>query len=286
MYTKDIVIEQIKDRFIKADAVVIGTGAGLSASAGLNYGDTEFFANKYPLFYKKGYKTINDGISRHWNLNEENARSYWGFWCNHINNIFYEPKQLEVYKNLYELVKDKKHYIITTNADGQFFKGNYDPDKIFAMQGSYGYFECQNGCSDESYENSEMIAKMLEGFDNETLLIREEDIPHCPKCNELLRPNVRIDQYFAEKRHMVNKDKYFDFLNDVIDKNVLFLELGVGFNTPVIIRFPFENMTKLIKDACLVRVNLTNNFVNENIQEKSILADMDISDLINQLNLK
>lgn len=280
---KSQTVDSIREHIEQADIIVIGAGAGLSASAGLNYNDQVFFAEKYTPFLKEGFKTISDGIENNWYLTRENASTFWGFWANHINNIFYQPKQLETYKLLYDLIKDKNHFIITTNADGQFFKGNFAHDKIFAMQGSYGYFQCQSGCNDKIYQNEEMIKQMLKGFNTDTLKIRVEDIPICPNCGELLCPNLRIDQYFVEKEHMKNKDMYQNFINEVGNDHVVFLELGVGFNTPVIIRYPFEEMTRLFTNATLIRVNKTMPQISSTILGKSIVSDMDIHELLTHL---
>ena len=273
-------INIIKEKIEDADAIVIGAGAGLSASAGLNYGDSDLFAKYYTPFLKKGYKSIGEGISDNWNLDESNAVTYWGFWANHINNIYYRQPQMETYKLLYDLIKDKSRFIITTNGDGQFFKGNYDEDNIFAMQGSYSLFQCQKNCNDKVYDNEEMIKKMLAGFDSETLEIRKEDIPRCEDSGDLLVPNLRIDSNFVETPHMVNRDKYIEFINTNADKNILFLEFGVGYNTPVIIRFPFEQMTETIENAYLIRVNKYYPELPKSLKDKAVSSTMDIHELL------
>lgn len=276
-------MDLIKNKLSEADAIVIGAGAGLTASAGIDYMDVAFFSDKYPMFLKKGYKTIWDGITNNWQISAENASIYWGFWCHHINNVYYEPGQLASYKKLYDVISGKKHFIITTNADGQFFKGNFKKENIFAMQGSYGYFQCRKGCHNKLYDNQEMVAQMIEGFDNETLEIRASDIPYCPKCGELLIPNLRIDQFFVEGMHMEHHDSYIDFINKHSNGRLVFLELGVGFNTPSIIRYPFEEMTRLINHATLIRVNKESEQVKSSIADKIIIAQINIDELIQQL---
>jgi len=276
-------IESIVYKLQEADKIVVGAGAGLSASAGLDYNDKRFFEKMYTPFLKKGYETISQAISNNWYLTKANATIYWGFWANHINNIYYSQKQLEAYKSLYNMIKDKNYFIITTNADGQFFKGGFDLDKVFAMQGSYGKFQCQRGCHDTIYDNKKLISKMLKGFDVETLKIKEEDIPICPKCGELLYPNLRVDQYFVEKPYMYNKDDYIEFVN-INDEKILFLELGVGFNTPIIIRYPFEEMTRNYDNATLIRVNKKAFQVSNDIKSKAIMTDIDIYELLKAIN--
>lgn len=276
-------INRISEKIQKADVVVVGVGAGFSAAAGLNYMDADFFRKNYPNFIKKGYKNINEGIANNWYLNESSAESYWGFWANHIHVIYYKQKQLKAYKDLYKLIAAKKHFIITTNADGQFYKGKFDVNKIFAMQGSYGKFQCQKKCHETIYDNEAMIIDMLDSFDERSLNVSTESVPRCPKCGGLLMPNLRIDSLFAEKPHMVNQQAYMDFINDHCNGQVVFLELGVGFNTPIIIRSPFEQMTKMIESAFLIRVNLYHPAIRGVPDEKSLGTTIDAADLMNVL---
>jgi NAD-dependent SIR2 family protein deacetylase len=275
-------IDSIVYKLQEADRIVVGAGAGLSAAAGLNYNDKEIFARLYQPFLKKGYETISEAISNNWYLNKDNATVYWGFWANHINNIYYSQKQLDAYSLLYDIIKDRNYFIITTNGDGQFFKGGFDASKIFAMQGSYAKFQCQHGCHDVTYDNEKMIQKMLQGFDKDSLEIQKEDIPICQICGQLMCPNLRIDQYFVEASNMNNKNDYVEFVN-VSDENILFLELGVGFNTPGIIRFPFERMTRIYDNATLIRVNKGLQQASEAIKDKAIMANIDIHELFKEI---
>ena len=277
-------LQSIHDKITKAEGLVIGVGAGFSASAGLDYLNEEFFKKHYPDFIKKGYRNISEAIADNWYLNETNARKYWGFWANHIQTVFYNRPQLKAYKDLHRLIKNKEHFIITTNADGQFFKGSFDTSKIFAMQGSYGKFQCRNKCHETVYDNAEFIDRMLERFDSQALTVPAETVPRCPKCGDLLIPNLRVDGNFVEKPHMKNQKAYIDFINKKSDKNLVFLELGVGFNTPIIIRSPFEQMTKMIDLATLIRVNLYHPDIRGIEKEKTVSTTMDAASLISVLN--
>ncbi len=272
-------IKEVIKSLKSADKIVIGGGAGLSAAAGLNYDDPHFFKSHYEAFYKKGLTTIADGIARNWYLTKENAVSYWGFWANHIRNIYYSQSQLEIYKNLYDIIGDKDYFVITTNADDQFYKGLFDKERLFSMQGSYSHFQCRRGCHPTLYDNKEMIDNMLRHFDPESLTIRESDLPICPVCGDLLCPNLRIDHFFVESEKVTQRDNYVKFL-DVSSEKIVFLELGVGYNTPVIIRYPFEEMTKNFKNAKLIRVNLEYSKVTANIEDKALAIDVDIGQLL------
>jgi len=266
-----------------AKAVVLGVGAGFSASAGLDYNDPDFFEQDYSEFTQKGYKNINEAIAGNWYLNESSAREYWGFWSSHINNIYYKHNQLRSYVDLFHLIKDKNYFIITTNADGQFYKGLYDTSRIFAMQGTYGKLQCQKKCHESVYDNKKMIKTMLEHMDWSHLKVADFTVPRCPKCGGLLVPNLRIDGNFVEAPHMVNQSKYLEFLNTNSKEELVFIEFGVGFNTPVIIRSPFEQMTKMLDKASLIRVNLFHPDIKGVESEKAHSICMDASELIEHL---
>lgn len=281
----ETLVDEVKKAIDNAQRIVIGAGAGLSASAGLDYNDPRLFEEKYKVFYQKGFKTIADAISHHWSLTDDNKKQYWGFWANHINTVYYSQEQLDTYLALYDIIRDKNYYVITTNGDGQFYKGDFDTDKVFSMQGSYDQIQCQHGCHNKTYDNKDMIIKMLKGLDRETLEIAEEDVPYCPVCGGLMCPNLRIDQYFVEDANQQTKEGYIDFVN-VEDEAILFIELGVGYNTPGIIRYPFEDMTHMYDDGLLIRINLMDSDVPDEIYHKSISVGGDIQSFFKSLKGK
>ncbi len=263
-----------------ADNIIIGVGAGLTASGGINYLNTEHFKQYYPQYYKQGYKNIMDVMGKKfWKINEDNAQEYWTFWATHINHVRYQTGLLEPYKRLHDLIKDKNHFIISTNVDGQLEKAGFNKEKIFAPQGDYAYFQCSTPCTYDIYYNEKMIKTMLENKIDE-YTIQKEDIPLCPKCGEYLIPNLRSDNTFVEKPHMENFPSYQKYIDKIIDNNVVLLELGVGFNTPVIIRFPFEKLAEKYSNFSLIRVNLTeyisntNNLLEINEDINKVLGDI------------
>jgi len=266
----------------KADKIVIGAGAGLSAAAGLNYNDEILFNKLYGPFVKLGHQTIAQTLANYWYLTEENAKSYWGFWSHHIHNIYYHYDQLDTYKMLYDIIKEKDYFVITTNVDDQFKKGGFDHKKVYSMQGSYGQFQCQKACHNKIYDNNEMIQQMLLGFDHKTLEIKDKDIPRCPNCGGLMCPNLRVDHLFVNGDTTNQRSDYINFIDDAKDK-IVFLELGVGYNTPIIIRYPFEEMTKLLDHGTLIRVNYDYDQVPEGIVGKSVTTNKDIHMLLNNI---
>ena len=264
-----------------ADHILIGIGAGMSASGGLNYSDPELAKKWYPEYFSLGKHSISEIMGDFWptTINDKNAVAYWGFWAQHICHIRYEAKVLQPYQDLFEIVSKKDYFICSTNVDGQLEKAGFDKRKIFAPQGNYAFFQCEKPCTQDVYENKFMIDTMLENMVS-PLHIRKQDIPHCPRCGRFLIPNLRCDYRFVEKPHMENLRTYQEFLDKSEDKNPVLLELGVGFNTPGIIRMPFERITAEFADAKLIRINFEDANVNPIIQNRSISIREDIQQVL------
>lgn len=264
--------DNIKKLIDEADSILIGAGSGLSTAAGINYAGEEF-KNKFAPFIKK-YKFTDLYTSSFFDFNTK--EEYWGYWAKHIDFANTGRKGTELYKKIYEAVKDKEYFVITTNVDDQFYKTGFDEKRIFRVQGSYALNQCSKGCHNKLYSNVELVNKMLNAIDKD-LKVPTELVPHCPVCGENMEPNLRKDEYFIQDELWYKQsEKYEKFLDENKDKNVLLLEFGVGFNTPGIIRFPFEQMTIQNEKWTLVRFNKdTRSFydlddrlieVNENIE--------------------
>jgi len=276
-------VEQAIQLIENADYVLIGAGAGFSAAGGLDYSDPELFEKWFPQLVESGINTLWEGLSSHWYMKESNKRRFWGYWANHINKIRYESPVLTPYKQLYELLKNKNYFVITTNVDYQFYKAGFDPNKIYAPQGDYAFFQCERACIDVVYPNKPYIDQMVSGTDFETLEVREEDIPICPNCGAHMSKNIRIDHTFVEAPHLENQDAYYEFINKSVDGKLVLLELGVGFNTPIIIRWPFEKVTSTHPKATLIRMNMNKPEVSDELKEKSLTFDENITDIFNRI---
>ncbi|MDO4536320.1 MAG: Sir2 family NAD-dependent protein deacetylase, partial [Clostridium perfringens] len=254
-------IKRIKELIDNVDYVLVGAGAGLSAAGGINYLDEKLAEKWFPEYKGLNLNSIAQIQSAFWDLTEDNVLAYWGYWSRHIYNIRYKIGATKPYLDLYKLLKDKEHFIITTNVDGQFEKAGFKKENIFAPQGEYAFFQCSKPCSNELYDNKEMINTMVENIEDK-FYIREEDIPLCPKCGSFLVPNLRKDNFFVEKPHFKTLSAFNDFIEKAKGKNLVLLELGVGYNTPVIIKYPFENITlEYPKNTTLIRINLGENTV-------------------------
>lgn len=265
-----------------AEKILIGVGSGLSAAGGLNYTDADLVKKWFPEYYSKGFRSIFEIQGMCWNLKICKPESYWGYWSRHIWHIRYETECLKPYKDLYNLMRNKDYFICSTNVDGQLEKAGFPKEKIFAPQGDYALFQCSKPCSNDVYDNREMVKRMIENMPSSTKICKE-DIPLCPKCGAPLVPNLRCDDTFVEKPHLFNEDDYDDFIEDSRQKHIILLELGVGFNTPVIIRYPFDMIARKFINANLIRVNLSYPEVPEEIESKSISFQEDIAKTLNDM---
>lgn len=275
-------IEKAKTWIKEADCILIGAGAGLSASGGINYCDENLVKKWFLEYHKLGYKSLPEIQSIYWRYETSNPQRYWGYWARHIYHIRYEMNALEVYKDLFNLVKDKEYFICTTNADGQFEKSEFLKEKIFSPQGNYAFFQCSEPCTQDIYPNDKYINKMLNNMIS-PYEIDKEYIPFCPKCGKPLIPNLRCDEKFVGAPHMKNIENYEKFIFKNKHRKMILLELGVGFNTPGIIRFPFESMAERYKDTKLIRININDDNLLTNISDKSIMLKSDIQKIITLL---
>ncbi len=266
----------------EAEKVLLGIGAGASASGGLNYADPQLVERWYPDYRALGYSTILDIMGRYWSLHLNRPEEYWAFWARHIFHIRYEPGALEPYRLLYQLMGGRDYFILSTNVDRQLEKAGFARERIFAPQGDYGLFQCSRPCTKSLYENIDMVATMLDNMPD-PLHVRTEDVPLCPKCGAYLVPNLRCDDTFVEERHLATLPDYRKFVAESAKKRLVMLELGVGYNTPVIIRFPFEKLAEKYSLARLIRVNLDNASVPESIRDSSFSFAMDITNCLNML---
>lgn len=270
-------IENIKKLIDEAEYVLIGGGAGLSSSAGIEYSGKRF-EDTFKEFIEK-YHFTDMYTSGFYDFKTQEEK--WAYWAKHmyINDI--GMKATDLYKEILELVKNKKYFVITTNVDDQFYKAGFDKDRIFATQGSYAYIQCSCACHDKIYNATDMVKKMVENIKD--CKIPSELVPKCPVCGENMEVNLRKDAYFVQDDNWYRQnERYGEFLDNTKDKKVLLLELGVGFNTPGIIRHPFEQMTYNNNEWNLVRINKDNTSTFFDIEDKIIKIKDDISAVFSQ----
>ena len=291
---EDVKIEFLKNEIKKADAIVIGAGAGLSTSSGLTYSGERF--EKYFFDFAKKFG-ISDMYSGGFYLFPD-KETLWAWWARHIYfNRYIEPAK-PVYRDLLSIVKDKEYFVITTNVDHQFQRAGFDKKRLFYTQGDYGLFQSVNPQNQNTYDNEDWVIKAIEaqGFkkneegifevpDNKeiSMKIPTELIPKCPDDSDVTM-NLRVDSYFVEDEGWQRASKaYSDFLEKYKDKHILFLELGVGNNTPVIIKYPFWQMAIENKNAVYACINYNEAFCPTQIKDRSICINGDIGEILKKI---
>ncbi|NRG33088.1 Sir2 family NAD-dependent protein deacetylase [Niallia circulans] len=272
-------IELTKELINEADYIVIGAGAGLSAAAGIQYGGERFTDNFGPFIEKYGLTDMYS--SGFYPFPSEEDR--WAYWARHISLNRYEVGPTKLYQTLHQVIRENKYFVITTNVDSQFELSGFPTEKIFEVQGNYGNLQCAKGCHDKVYNNELLVKEMI--VKTEDCKIPSELVPVCPVCGGKMDPHLRINQYFVQNNDWNKANQaYNSFLKDSGGKKVLFLEFGVGFNTPGIIRYPFEQMTYQNNDAKLIRFNREHpNGAKEN-NDKTIVFTEDILTILSELN--
>lgn len=271
-------IRRLREELKAADAVVIGAGAGLSASAGFSYSDSRFHRYFSDFEAKYGFHDMYSGGFFPYSTPEE----HWAYWSRYIYYNRYADPPKSTYKDLLELVRGKDYFVITTNVDHCFQKAGFDKERLFYTQGDYGLFQCSEPCCNETFENESLIRKMLER--QEDMRIPSALVPVCPHCGKPLTMNLRSDHRFVEDHGWHEAaGRYEHFLRSKSGQNVLFWELGVGYNTPVIIKYPFWQMTANNRKAVYACVNLGEAVCPAEIEVQSICINSDISKVLQDL---
>lgn len=270
-------IEKLKEKIRTADAVVIGAGAGLSTAAGFTYSGERFEKYFSDFRQKYGFEDMYSGGFYPYQTPEE----HWAYWSRYIFVNRYQDTPKPVYENLLKLVADKDYFIITTNVDHCFQKAGFDKKRLFYTQGDYGLFQCSEPCRQETFENKDIILEMLNR--QKDMKIPTELVPVCPHCGKPLTMNLRSDDKFVEDEGWHRAaERYENFLRTRANEKILFLELGVGYNTPVIIKYPFWQMTANNPNATYACVNKGQAVCPTEIRHKSICINYDISNVINE----
>lgn len=274
-------IERLKEELAKADAVVIGAGAGLSTSAGFVYNGERFKQYFSDFEAKYGFHDMYSGGFYPYDTPEE----HWAYWSRYIYVNRYMDAPKPVYDALFELVKDKDYFVITTNVDHCFQKAGFDKKRLFYTQGDYGLFQCSEPCCQETFENEEMIRSMMER--QKDMKIPTELLPICPHCGKPLTMNLRSDNRFVEDKGWHEAaERYQLFIRRHQNMRVLFLELGVGYNTPVIIKYPFWQMTAENPKATYSCVNYGEAIGPDEIRKRAVYLNDDIGKVLDELSNK
>lgn len=272
-------IKRLKSAIEESEAIVIGAGAGLSTSAGFVYTGERFrkyfsdFEEKYDFhdMYTGGFYPY------------QTPEEHWAYWSRYIYVNRYMDAPKPVYQELLRLVKDKDYHVITTNVDHCFQKAGFDKKRLFYTQGDYGLFQCSEPCCQETFENEDIIRRMME--QQKDMRIPSELLPVCPHCGKPMTMNLRSDNSFVEDEgwHLA-AERYNNFMRSRKNMRILFLELGVGYNTPGIIKYPFWQMTAANGKAVYCCLNMGDAVCPDEIKKQSICIDGDIGEILSNLH--
>lgn len=281
-------IEQLKQIISEAKTIVIGAGSGLSTSAGFTYSGERFEKYFSDFAVKYGFQDMySGGFAPFASLKER-----WAYWSRYIMINRYMDPPKPVYNNILSLVRNKDYFVLTTNVDHCFQKASFDKNRLFYTQGDYGLFQCSEPCHQKTYDNEKQIRAMWE-FRNE-MKIPPELVPHCPVCGKPMSMNLRADDTFVTDEgwdQAANRYQTFLQSRNITSRssqqegtgNVLFLEVGVGRNTPGIIKYPFWQMTAKNPNAQYVCINFGEAFAPYEIEKRSLCIDDDIGEVLQEL---
>ena len=272
-------MERLKAALQDCDAVVIGAGSGLSTAAGFTYNGERFEKYFSDFAAKYGIKDMYSGGFYPFPTQEE----FWAYWSRYIYSNRYTDAPKPVYENLLQLVQDKDYFVITTNVDHCFQKAGFDKMRLFYTQGDYGLFQCSEPCCQETFDNEAVIRQMIERQEN--MKIPTELLPTCPHCGKPMTMNLRCDDTFVEDDGWHRAaERYENFLRTRAGGKILFLELGVGYNTPIIIKYPFWQMTAKNPNATYVCINQGQAACPQEIERQSVCIHADIGQILQSLS--
>ena len=271
-------IEQLRTALQDCDAVVIGAGSGLSTAAGFAYTGERFEQHFSDFAQKYGIRDMYSGGFYPFSTQE----AFWAYWSRYIYINRYQDAPKPVYDDLLKLMQEKDYFVITTNVDHCFQKAGFDKKRLFYTQGDYGLFQCSEPCCQETFDNEAVIREMMER--QEDMKIPTELLPTCPHCGKPMTMNLRSDNKFVEDEgwHRAAA-RYENFLRTRNRQKILFLELGVGYNTPVIIKYPFWQMTAKNPNAIYACINQGQAVCPQEIERQTICIDADIDTVLHKI---
>lgn len=272
-------IEQLKHELASADAILIGAGSGLSTSAGFTYAGKRFEENFSDFIGKYGFQDMySSGFYPFGTL-----EAYWAFWSRHIFINRYQDAPKPAYDDLWMLVKEKDYFVLTTNVDHCFQKAGFDKQRLFYTQGDLGLWQCSKPCHNKTYDNEPIVRKMV--AEQKNMRIPSELVPHCPVCGAPMTMNLRVDHAFVEDDGWHKAaERYQGFIRRHKGLHILYLELGVGGNTPGIIKYPFWQLTFQNTNAVYACINLSEAYCPAEINKQSICIAGDIGDILKKLS--
>ncbi|MGW3448254.1 NAD-dependent protein deacetylase of SIR2 family [Streptomyces sp. NPDC001076] len=267
---REAAVTQARETFrtwlAEADRVLVAAGAGLSAAAGYDYGDSERLKELLPALHRLGLRSrYLLGVP----LPED---MMWGYWAVHIDDIRFGPGPNPLYQELRALVGDRDHWVTTSNVDALFARNGFTPERVFTPQGDYGRLQCTVPCSRETWPSKPFLDRIRAAYDRDSGRVTDRAaLPRCPRCGAAVFPNVRVGPEFVDDPYLPAGDRLVRWLDAASpDSTLLVLEIGAGFNTPGVIRWPMENLVRRTPGARLVRVNPDHPDVPADLGERAL----------------
>lgn len=271
-------IERLQAAFADADAIFLGAGAGVSASAGFTYSGERFQTNFQDFAEKYHFTDMYSGGFYPYETKEE----HWAYWSRYIYINRFMPAPKPVYDQLLRILQGKDYFVLTTNVDHQFQRAGFDKRRLFYTQGDYGLFQCSGPCCQKTYDNEKMIRQMVE--QQSEMRIPGELMPHCPVCGKPMSMNLRADNTFVQDEGWYRAaERYEDFVRRHQGLKVLYLELGVGMNTPGIVKYNFWQQVNQNPNATYACINQGQSYAPNEIKTRSICIEEDIGDILTLL---
>ncbi len=271
-------VERLREALDRAEAVVIGAGSGLSTSAGFVYAGERFRRHFADFIREYGFEDMYSGGFYPFGTREE----FWAYWSRYIFINRYMDPPRPVYDRMLALVRDRDYFVITTNVDHCFQKAGFAKERLFYTQGDYGLFQCSKPCRQETFDNERTVRRMME--EQKDMRVPSELLPRCPHCGRPMTMNLRADGKFVEDAGWhAAAARYERFLRAHEGRRVLYLELGVGYNTPGIIKYPFWRLTAQNPNAVYACLSRSKAYAPEQIGSRSICINGDIGDVLERL---
>ncbi|MGW5653834.1 NAD-dependent protein deacetylase of SIR2 family [Streptomyces humi] len=271
--------ETVRAWLDESDRVLIAAGAGLSAAAGYDYADAERFKELLPALSRLGFR------SRYLLGAPLPADMMWGYWAVHINDIRHSPDGNPLYRGLRELVGDRDHWVMTSNVDALFTRNGFAPERVFTPQGDYGQLQCTTPCTRRTWPSKPFLDTVVAAYDHETGRVKDRAaLPSCPACGGAVFPNVRVGPEFVDDAFLPNGNGMIEWLDATpAGSRLLVLEIGAGYSTPGVIRWPAETITRKTPGARLVRVNPDCPEVPEELADRALSVPVRADVLLTEL---
>lgn len=269
-----------QDKIREAKHLLITAGAGLSAAAGFDYADRGRFKELFPAFAAKGLSARYQAIGyRGWTPPE-----HWGYWATHVHDIRFGPREDRVYRDLLHLSSGLDTFVMTSNVDCLFPRNGFDESKFFSPQGNYGYLQCARACRQQVWDSEPVVRRILDSLDPATQCVTDAgSIPQCPWCGGDVFFNVRLDRHFVEAPYREQFSRLQTWLDSLTSAPLVVLEVGAGFNTPAVIRWPGEQLVADLPSATLIRVNPLHPNVPPALGSRGISIAEDAAQFVSQL---